>query len=153
MVLSKTIDIEEGKIKVTIAVSEMGSDDYTADEEIELLHDFPKKIEYSNIDFSGKVKEDEGVYTILAKDAEDADAELITLPLVNKVYTLDENLSISLEINVDNVKAGEKITSKEKMAQAQAKLFETRIIEEITKVLTEIRKLQPDIEGSDTETI
>ena len=65
MKLSKTINIEKGKVIATVACAELGDDNYTAEEELEMLNDYNKVVKYSNTTFSAKMIYANGAFEIL----------------------------------------------------------------------------------------
>ena len=50
--------IEENIITVDISVAELGTEESILQEEYELLHDFPRTIRFSDIDFKSNMKLD-----------------------------------------------------------------------------------------------
>ena len=56
MKLNVVKTIEENIIKVNITVDELGTNSIDASEEMEQLHDFPKKIAYKDIEFKANMK-------------------------------------------------------------------------------------------------
>ena len=70
--------------------------------------------------------------------------------LVNKKYTLDENLSITLSIDINKIPTaslGKVFNTPEKLGQAMAVLFLEKVKAAITTKLTEIRALANDFEA------
>lgn len=159
MKLTKTINIEKGKVTATVACAELGDDTYTTEEELEMINDYNKAVKYSDIKFSAKMIYENGAFEILADDESDgeklAKADEVKLDLINKEIPLNETFNAKITINVDQIKiVGENtITSKELMAQAKATLYVTKISEDISKILTKLRALQPDVEGTTEEIV
>ena len=159
MKLSKTINIEKGKVIATVACAELGDDNYTAEEELEMLNDYNKVVKYSNTTFSAKMIYANGAFEILADDESEetklAKADEVKLDLINKEIPLNEEFSAEITINVDQIKeVGEHtIISKELMAQAEATLYLAKVSEQVAKILTELRALHPDVEGTTEEII
>ena len=75
---------------------------------------------------------------------------VLLLNLVNKKYTLDENLSITLSIDINKIPTaslGTVFNTSEKLGQAMAVLFLEKVKAAITTKLTEIRALANDFEA------
>lgn len=157
MKLSIKKTIEENVITVNIDVIELGTVNSIMTEELQLLHDFPRSIRYSDIDFVSNMCLDvNGDPIVTSQDADDKTIEEVTISnLINKEYPIDENLSISMSFDVTKIPdsdLGIVFDSIEKMGKARAELFAVKIQEEISKKLTEIRNINTKFEG-ETEVV
>lgn len=149
--------IEENIISVNIAVVELGTTTSVMSEELGLLHDFPRNIKYSDIDFRSNMKMDaNGNPVITSDDIDGTSIEEVTISnLINREYPVDENLSINMTFDVTKIPESELTTvfdTVEKLGKARAELFAVKIQEEIGKKLTEIRSLNTKFEG-ETEVV
>ncbi len=130
-------DIEKNVYSVKIKPLEWGTPSLTASEELEMLKDIPQTLKYTDIDFSAKFKVEDGVPVI----SEDDDAVLITLDLREKEFPLDEKFEVSLSVDAGRITDSEiddkVLTNRHLVAQAKIIVYETRIIEEITKLLNQ----------------
>ena len=145
--------IEENIITVNISVAELGTVNTDEISEKELLHDFTRSIEYSQISFKANLKEDENGDPVLTE--EDADGSAIATielrDLINKMHIIDEEMQISFMIDVTKIPTSELVKpfdTVERMGKAKAVLFATKIQEEIGKRLAEIRALNTKFEGT-----
>lgn len=148
--------IEENIITVDISVAELGTEESILQEEYELLHDFPRTIRFSDIDFKSNMKLDSnGDPMVTTESVDGATIEEVDIKLINKEYNIDENLNISMSFDVAKIPTSELTTvfdTVEKLGKARAELFSYKIKEEISKKLTELRNLNTKFEG-ETEVI
>ena len=155
MKLNISKKIEENIITVNIDVAELGTNSIDAQEELSQLHDFPKKITYKDIEFKANMKLEDGDPIITESDTDGSTIAEIKLDLINKEIIIDENLSITLSIDVNKIPKSDLVApfdTVEKMGKARAQLFISKIQAEIAKKLTEIRSLYTSFEG-ETEAI
>lgn len=130
--------IENNTFKTVIKPSEMGDSIRTAQQEIDLLLDFPQVLRYSDIEFKGKFVVVDGIPSI----SDEADAVEVTLDLNNKEFTLGEDMEISLEVNADKIASSEVnavLTDTLLVAQAKVILFENRVMAKIKELLDTAR--------------
>lgn len=130
--------IENNTFKTVIKPSEMGDSIRTAQQEIDLLLDFPQVLRYSDIEFKGKFVVADGIPSI----SDEADAVEVTLDLNNKEFTLGEGMEISLEVNADKIASSEindVLTDTLLVAQAKVILFENRVMAKIKELLDTAR--------------
>lgn len=130
--------IENNTFKTAIKPSEMGDSIRTAQQEIDLLTDFPQVLRYSDIEFKGKFVVTDGIPSI----SDEADAVEVTLDLNNKEFTLGEDMEISLEVNADKIASSEVndvLTDTLLVAQAKVILFENRVMAKIKELLDTAR--------------
>ena len=152
--INKTI--EENIITVDISVIELGDDTTSSTEELEMLHDFSKKIAYKDIDFKSNMKLDDGNNPeITESEVDGSTIAAVELELINKEFTLDENLHLTLSIDVNRINKANLVKpfdTVEKLGKARAELYSVKIQEEIKKKLDEMRALTTTFEG-ETEVI
>lgn len=149
--------IEENIISVDISVVELGTTASVMTEELNLLHDFPRSIKYSDINFRSNMKMDaNGDPSVTSDSADETGVEEVSISnLINREYAVDENLSINMSFDVTKIPESELTTvfdTVEKLGKARAELFAVKIQEEIGKKLTEIRSLNTKFEG-ETEVV
>lgn len=127
-------DIEAGKYS-TLLVPIWGTSTMTEADELEMAKDFPQVLRYADIEFKGKFIVTNG--NPILSDAEDAVE--VTLDLNDQKIPIDENLSISLELDYNKVSKellDEKyLTTQELYTQAQIILFESKIKTKIHELL------------------
>lgn len=127
-------DIEAGKY-FTLLVPIWGTSTMTEADELEMAKDFPQVLRYADIEFKGKFIVTNG--NPILSDAEDAVE--VTLDLNDQKIPIDENLSISLELDYNKVSKellDEKyLTTQELYTQAQIILFESKIKTKIHELL------------------
>lgn len=130
--------IESNTFKTVIKPSEMGDSIRTAQQEIDLLADFPQVLRYSDIEFKGKFVVTDGIPSI----SDEADAVEVTLDLNNREFTLGEDMEISLEVNADKIassEVNEVLTDTLLVSQAKVILFENRVMAKIKELLDTAR--------------
>lgn len=124
------------------------------EQEIETLHDYIRKLKFSDIDFTADIDMSTGMPIVAA--AATVDTVKVTLPAVaNKVYVIDENLEIKFSLDVTRISDSElvdKLDTKILMGQARAAVFVNKVEEKISEILTQMRKENNDFEG-ETETV
>lgn len=127
-------DIEAGKYS-TLLVPIWGTSTMTEADELEMAKDFPQVLRYADIEFKGKFIVTNG--NPIMSDAEDAVE--VTLDLNDQKIPIDENLSISLELDYNKISKDlldEKyLTTQELYTQAQIILFESKIKTKIHELL------------------
>ena len=152
MKINQTNKIENNIVSTEITIEALGTTDLTPEKELEILHNFTRKIEYSKIDFTANMKIGEnGIPEIVEEEPDGATIAKVTLDdLINKTYPLDEKLNIAFAIDANKIDASKLdehvFTTKEVLAQALVILFATKIKEDIAEKLAEIRKLNSEFE-------
>lgn len=126
--------IEAGKYS-TLLVPIWGTSTMTEADELEMAKDFPQVLRYADIEFKGKFIVTNG--NPIMSDTEDA-VEVV-LDLNDQKIPINENLSISLELDYNKVSKellDEKyLTTQELYTQAQIILFESKIKTKIHELL------------------
>lgn len=126
--------IENNAYKTVIKPSEMGDSIRTAQQEIDLLADFPQILRYSDIEFKGTFIVTDGIPVL----SDDPSAVEVVLDLNNKEYTIGQDMEISLEVSADkigSVEINDVLTDSLMVAQAKVILFETRVMAKIKELL------------------
>lgn len=126
--------IENNAYKTVIRPSEMGDSIRTAQQEIDLLADFPQILRYSDIEFKGTFIVTDGIPVL----SDDPSAAEVVLDLNNKEYTIGQDMEISLEVSAEKVGSAEindVLTDSLMVAQAKVILFETRVMAKIKELL------------------
>lgn len=126
--------IENNAYKTVIKPSEMGDSIRTAQQEIDLLADFPQILRYSDIEFKGTFIVTDGIPVL----SDDPSAVEVVLDLNNKEYTIGQDMEISLEVSAEKVGSAEindVLTDALMVAQAKVILFETRVMAKIKELL------------------
>lgn len=158
MKLKVSKNINENIITVNIGVIELGTSNSVADEEENMLLDFPRSIRYSDINFKGNMKIDTVSGDPVVTDSEVEDKKVVSIEIkdvINKEYPINKDMEISFAIDVSKIPEAELdsvFTTVEMLGKARAELFATKIQEEIGKKLAEIRALNTKFEG-DTEIV
>lgn len=146
--------IEENVIKIDISVAELGDSTRDAATELNQLHNFTRSIEYSAITFKANMKMVDGIPVVTSDEVDDTTIESVEIKdLVNKKYVIDENLHITLEIDITKIPTasiGTVFNSSEKIGEAMAVLFIEKVKAEILSKLTEIRALASDFEDEES---
>lgn len=149
--VSKTIN--ENIITVNIGVVELGTANSVADEEENMLLDFPRSVRYSDINFKGNMKIDTVSGDPVVTDSEVEDKKVVSIEIkdvINKECPINKDMEITFAIDVSKIPDAELdsvFTTVEMLGKARAELFATKIQEEIGKKLAEIRALNTKFEG------
>lgn len=158
MKLKVSKSINENIITVTIGVVELGTSNSVADEEENMLLDFPRSVRYSDINFKGNMKIDTVSGDPIVTDSEVEDKKVVSIEIkdvINKEYSINKDMEITFTIDVSKIPDAELdsvFTTVEMLGKARAELFATKIQEEIGKKLAEIRALNTKFEG-ETEVV
>lgn len=145
--------IENNIFTTTIKPSEFGTSAVIAEDEISMLKDFPQTLKYSDITFSDNFIVTEGNPLI----SSDEGAVAVTLDLNNKEYILDENFEVTLSIDASKIQSSEidstVLTNAQLVAQAKIILFETKVINRISTLLTNARSHVNNFEVTTEQTL
>lgn len=154
MKLAQKTEINENIITVDLSVDELGDATRDSATEFNQLHNFVRTIEYSEIRFTSEMKIVNGIPVITTEDADGIIVEEVSITdLVNKKYTIDENLHITFSIDITKIPKsdlGTVFDTPEKLGQAKATLFLEKIKETISNKLAEIRSLANNFEAETT---
>lgn len=149
MKLVNVVDIHNNIITCTIKAEYNNPLTSEEEQEIETLHDYVRKLKFTDIDFSADIDMSTGMPIVTASST--PDTVKVTLPAVtNKEYVIDENLEIKFSLDVTRIAESElndKITTAILMGQARAAIFVKRIEEKISEILTQMRDEDNDFEG------
>ena len=150
--------IEDNIITVDISVTSLGTTTSTADEEAQILSDFPRSVRFSDIDFKANMKIDgsTGDPVVTTDPVDNSTVELVKIEnIINKEYPIDANMNIVMSFDVTKIPTSALNTvfdTVEKLGKGYAEVFSTKIQEEISKKLTELRSLNTKFEG-ETEVV
>lgn len=158
MKINQKDSILENIVSTDISVEVLGTSDLTEEQELELLHNFTRTIEFNKIQFKANMKIDDGNKPIVTVEEADKESvvEITITDLINKQYPVDENLHITFSIDstkIPDSELNEVMDTKEKMAQAKVVLFAEKIREAISEKLIEIRGLSNKFEGETSYTL
>lgn len=149
--------IENDIVSVDITVDILGTADLTENQELELLHNYNKIIEFNKISFKGNMKIENNI-PVVTEDAADGSSivEVSISDVINQQIVVDENLHISFSRDITKFPDSELsdvFDKKEILGQAKCILFATRIKEAIAEKLGEIRALSNTFEGEESYTL
>ena len=154
MVLSKKIEIEEGKVTASIYCSSLGDNVYTAQDEAEILKNYPLVLQLKDVDFKGYVKVEDNKPVIV--ESETGGAELIDFnkQVINKTIAVNENFSTDFTIDSEKLSpTGEVINTKKLMAEAMAVIYIDKVSESVGKIVADAKSTYNDVEGETEETV
>ena len=142
MNLKEKITIENNIVKYQIKAQY--NEELTADEELEIetLHDYIRKIKFSDIDFTANVTVNNGTPIVTEDDINETTVEISLGKVPEKEYVLDENLNIVFSIDsgrVSDAEINNVLNSKPLISQAKIAVFQSKIKEKIKELLTEAR--------------
>lgn len=146
----KNITIQDNVI--TYSLKADYNDLLTSDEEqeIETLHDYIRKVKFSEIDFTGNVDMSTGM-PIVAETKTDDTIEITLGNVAPKEYVLDENLDIEFSLDVSRIhdtELTEKLNTKVLLGQAKIAVFGAKLEAKIAKILEQMRAEDNDFEGT-----
>lgn len=157
MKINQKNTIENDNVGVDITVDVLGTADLTAEQELELLHNYNKTIEFNKISFKGNMKVVNNL-PVVTEDPVDGTnvVEVVINDVINEQIIVDENLHIAFNRDVTKFPESELndvFSKREMLGQAKAILFATRIKEAIAEKLAEIRDLSNTFEGEESFTL
>lgn len=157
MKINQKNTIENDNVGVDITVDVLGTADLTAEQELELLHNYNKMIEFNKISFKGNMKVVNNL-PVVTDDPVDGTSvvEVVINDIINEQIIVDENLHITFSRDVTKFPESELndvFSKREMLGQAKVILFATRIKEAITEKLAEIRDLSNTFEGEESFTL
>lgn len=157
MKINQKNTIENDIVGVDITVDVLGTADLTAEQELELLHNYNKIIEFNKISFKGNMKIENNIPVITNDPVDESSVVEVVIPdVINQQIVVNENLHITFSRDVTKFPDSELndvFSKREILGQARCILFATRIKEAITEKLGEIRALSNNFEGEKSYTI
>lgn len=141
MKFNEKIDTEHNVVKYSLTA--VYNDDLTDDEsmEIETLHDYVRKVRFTDIDFTANVTMSDGK-PIVTEDEPSDTVVAVSLTVAPKEYVLDENLDIQFSIDASRIadtEVNDVLKTKTLVSQAKIAVFQNKIKEEVLRLLDEAR--------------
>ena len=157
MKINQKNTIENDNVGVDITVDVLGTADLTAEQELELLHNYNKMIEFNKISFKGNMRINNNLPVVTDDPIDGTNVvEVVINDIINEQIIVDENLHITFSRDVTKFPESELndvFSKREMLGQAKVILFATRIKEAITEKLAEIRDLSNTFEGEESFTL
>ncbi|MFG6378244.1 MAG: hypothetical protein K1W19_08015 [Lachnospiraceae bacterium] len=155
MNFNEKINIENNIVKY--AITTKYNEELTDEEmmEVETLHDYIRRIKFSEIDFTANVSMASGTPAVTDAEESDTVVEVSLGKIAPKEYVLDENLNIEFSIDARRIADSEindVLATKPLVSQAKIAVFQAKLKEKIAEILEDIRKGDNDFE-QETETI
>ena len=147
-----TNDIEDNVFSTSISVKEMGSSELTSEQEIAICKDFPSKVIFKNLDFTGKFSIVDNTPVLTNGD----DDEEVALTLTNQEISVNENFVATYRTDMKKVSDGELgtiLNTKELLCQARCLLFTSVVKTELKRILDDIREKATSFSGETEEMI
>ncbi len=123
--------------------------------EIEMLHDYIRKLKFAEIDFTANIDMSSGTPVVTDAEAGDTVAEVSLGKIAAKEYVLDENFEVSFSVDTSRIPDSElndTIKTKTIASQAKIAVFRAKLKEKVVEILNEIRNEDNSFE-QETETI
>ncbi|MCM1276976.1 MAG: hypothetical protein NC299_16700 [Lachnospiraceae bacterium] len=132
------------------------------EQEIETLHDYIRKVKFTDINFTANIDMSTGMPIAVADSAvtvddgdtdDTADGGLVRVSVgavTPREYVVDDELDIEFSIDVSRIFDGEvndTLTSKILVGQAKIAVFAFRVKEKISEILQQMRDEDNDFEG------
>lgn len=154
MKFNEKIDTEHNIVKYSLTA--FYNDELTDDEsmEIETLHDYIRKIRFADIDFTANITMNDGKPIVTEDEPSDTVVE-VSLIVAPKEYVLDENLDIQFSIDASRIadtEVNDILKTKALVSQAKIAVFQSKIKEEVLRLLAEARNEDNSFE-QETEVI
>ena len=154
MKFNEKIDTEQNIVKYSLTAAY--NEDLTDDEsmEIETLHDYVRKVRFADIDFTANITISDGKPIVTEDETSDTVVE-VSLTVAPKEYILDENLDIQFSIDASRIadsEVNDVLKTKALVSQAKIAVFQSKIKEEVLRLLDETRNEDNSFE-QETEVI
>ena len=154
MKFNEKIDTEQNIVKYSLTAAY--NEDLTDDEsmEIETLHDYVRKVRFADIDFTANITMSNGKPIVTEDETSDTVVE-VSLTVAPKEYVLDENLDIQFSIDASRIadtEVNDVLKTKALVSQAKIAVFQSKIKEEVLRLLDEARNEDNSFE-QETEVI
>lgn len=123
--------------------------------EIEMLHDYIRKLKFAEIDFTANIDMSSGTPVVTDAEAGDTVAEVSLGKIAPKEYVLDENFEVSFSVDASRIPDSELndvIKTKTIASQAKIAVFRAKLKEKVVEILNEMRNEDNSFE-QETETI
>ncbi len=124
------------------------------EQEIETLHDYIRKVKFTDINFAANVDMSTGMPIVVADSEVTEDSTGLTMVSVGAVspreYVVDDTLDIKFSLDVSRIfdsEVSEAIPSKILVGQAKIAVFAFRIKEKISEILKQMRDEDNNFEG------
>lgn len=157
MKINQKNEILENIVSTDISVEVLGTSVLTQEEELALLHNFTRDIEFNKISFVSNMKMNGNIPEITDDPIDGTNVVEVTInDIINKQYPVDENLHIYFSVDCTKIPDSELnnvMDTKEKLATAKVVLFAEKIREEISEKLKEIREMSNKFEGEESYTL
>lgn len=157
MKINQKNEILENIVSTDISVEVLGTSVLTQEEELALLHNFTRDIEFNKISFVSNMKMNGNIPEITDDPIDGTNVVEVTInDIINKQYPVDENLHIYFSVDCTKIPDSELndvMDTKEKLATAKVVLFAEKIREEISEKLKEIREMSNKFEGEKSYTL
>ena len=152
MNLLMTNDIKDNVFTTSITIDSYGTENASAEEEKELLSNFPVAIAYRNMIFTKNIKLNGTVPEITDEEADGENVITVTIPpLTNREIAITDGFVAEYKISLNKIVASavdeHVLTTKELVAQAYCLIFQTVVKDAIAAKLSEIRAKAPSFEG------
>lgn len=151
MYLKISYDIENNAFSTVISVDSLGTEQFSEDEERELLEDFPTKIAYRNLVFSRNIKLN-GTVPEITEDEAGEGVVTVTLPtLSNKEIPVNEDFTAAYKIDLTRIPAAavdkDVLTTPELVAQSYCLVYADVVCKAVEDVMTALRSKAPSFTG------
>lgn len=157
MKINQKNEILENIVSTDISVEVLGTSDLTQEQELELLHNFTRKIEFNKISFISNMKLNGNIPETTIDPIDGINVVEVSInDIINKQYPVDENLHIYFSVDCTKIPDSELndvMDTKEKLATAKVVLFAEKIREAISEKLKEIREMNNKFEGEESYTL
>lgn len=145
-------DINNNIFSTAITISGFGTEELSEVEEKAIIENFPTKIAYRSLKFSGNIKIDGTVPVVTDEEVSEGNIVTVTLPaLSNREISIDENFEAVYKIDTAKISQSaidpSVLTSKELVAQAYCAIFDDAIMNAVKESIESIRQKAPMFEG------
>ena len=127
MKINQKNTIENDIVGIDISVEVLGTADLTSEQELELLHNYNKIIEFNKIQFKGNMRMENNIPVVTDDPVDGTNVVEVVIPdVINEQFIVDEDLHITFSRDVTKfpeTELNEIFSKREMLGQAKAILL------------------------------
>lgn len=147
-----TRNVENNKFETMVRFEEYGGSDIDAEQEKEMLDNYPITISLKDIDFTGYFK----VVDNEVEASEELEGDEVTISLLQRKLRVDDTFVAKFEANATEIlkeEFGDELVNGILVCQAKSLLFEDKIVEAIRTELDKTKGTNNEFENKSPITI
>lgn len=155
MIIKTTNEITNGVFSTVITVERFGSEEFSSDEELNILNNYSCRLRYKDLDFSRKFNVVDNKLNMLPEETDES-GEYVKLIVTDMLIPMNENFKAEYKIGLKQIKdeeIGDILSTKEMICEARCMTFADVVKEGLKAILNDVRAKSTGFEGSVEEMI